>query len=41
VDGRRTVLGQLPAAPYQVTTANGYLLYATDDGFHALQYAQP
>jgi outer membrane protein assembly factor BamB len=41
VDGRRTVLGQLPAAPSQVTTRNGYLVYADDDGFHAWQYAQP
>jgi hypothetical protein len=41
VDGRRTVLGQLPAMPYQVTTGNGYLVYADGDGFHALQYAKP
>ena len=41
VDGRRTVLGQLPAVPSQVTTGNGYLVYADDHGFHALQYAQP
>jgi hypothetical protein len=41
VDGRRTVLGQLLALPYQVTTGNGYLVYADGDGFHALQYAQP
>ena len=40
VDGRRSVLDQLPAVPYQATTGNGYLVYAADDGFHALQYAQ-
>jgi hypothetical protein len=40
VDGRRTVLGQLPAVPSQMTTANGYLVYADADGFHAVQYAK-
>jgi hypothetical protein len=40
VDGQRTFLGQLPAVPSQMTTANGYLVYAADDGFHVLQYAQ-
>jgi hypothetical protein len=40
VDGRRTVLGRLPAVPYQATTGNGYLVYADGGGFHALQYAQ-
>jgi hypothetical protein len=41
VDGYRTVLGQLPAVPYHMTTANGYLVYADQDGFHALRYAKP
>ena len=41
VDGRRNVLGQLPAVPSQVTTGNGYLVYADDHGLHALQYARP
>jgi hypothetical protein len=41
VDGVRTILGQLPAMPYQVTTGNGYLVYADGWGFHALQYAKP
>jgi hypothetical protein len=41
VDGRRTVLGQLPAVPSQVVTANGCLVYADADGFHAVQYAKP